>query len=112
MKFFEYWRKKENDTDLLGLENLLQRNLVPVVPTQEFVAGLRKSLLNQIPQEVELTLTTQKRKLQTGLVITGGILGGVLVILSGVRGIISFVGIFALLINWFRQYSQHTPTAS
>jgi len=110
MKLFEIWRKK--DTGLLGVENLLQRNLVPVVPTQDFVAGLRKSLMNQIPQEVEHTLTTQRRKLQTGFVIIGGILGSVLVILSGVRGIISFIGIFALLINWLRQYSQQTPTAS
>jgi hypothetical protein len=110
MKFFERWKK--NESDLKSIENLLQRNLVPVVPAQEFVAGLRQNILNQIPNEIEVAISAQKKNLQTGLVVTGGILGGILIVLSGLRGLISLVGMATLLINWFRQYSQQTPTTT
>jgi len=112
MKLFERWTKKKSNEDLSGVENLLRQNLVPVIPSQEFVAGLRLNLLNQIPQDVEVAISKQKRNIQTGLVVTGGILGGILLILSGVRGIVSLVGMVALIINWIRQYTQQAPTTT
>ncbi|HBY07792.1 MAG TPA: hypothetical protein DEH22_08420 [Chloroflexi bacterium] len=112
MKFLNWWKNTELDDDLLSLENILGRSLISVVPRQEFIEDLRHGLMNQIPEEVELAISNQKKNIQTGLIVTGGILGGVMIILSGLRGIVSLVGVTALLINWIRQNIQQTRALS
>ena len=98
------WKNKNKDLD--KVENHLQRNFIPIIPSQDFVAGLRNNLLIQFPQEVEEIVAEQRTKLQTGLVVTGGIFGGILIVLSGVRGFVSLLGVFILLINWFRNHQK------
>lgn len=111
MKWFKWWKKNEIDEELQGLESKLQRILVPVVPRSEFVGGLRKRLLKQVP-EIELTVQPQNQALQTGLLITGGIVGGIFVVLTGVRGLVSLVGVIGLLVSWLKQNSQDSTTPS
>jgi hypothetical protein len=103
-RLFLRWRDRNHNLD--EVENLLRSNLVPVIPSQEFVAGLRKNLLFQFPQEVEEMVNQQRTKLQTLLVITGGVFGGALIVLSGVRGVISLMSVFVLLISWLRNHQK------
>ena len=109
MKWIRWWKKNELDEGLQRLESKLQLTLVPVIPRSDFVSGLRQNLMKQA-SEIELTPETQNRTLQTGLLIASGILGSIFVVLTGVRGLISLVGVGGLLISWLNQNTQN-PTA-
>ena len=111
MKIIKWWQKNETDEDLQGLELKLRMTLTPVIPRPEFVAGLRKSLLKQVP-EINLTLEPQNQKLRTGLLMAGGVLGVAAMVLTGVRGVVSVVGVVGLLISMIKQSSQDTPAPS
>ncbi len=111
MKIIKWWKKNETNEDFQGLELKLQTTLIPVIPRPEFIAGLRKSLLKQVP-EINLTLEPQSQKLQTGLLITGGVLGAMAMVLTGIRGLVSVVGVIGLLLSIIKQYSQDAPMPS
>ena len=111
MKWFDRWKKVEMDAEIQDLEFKLERALSPVVPRPEFVAGLRRNLMRQAP-EIDLVPVTQNQKLQTGILITGGVLGAFAMVLTGVRGVVSIVGIIGLLISIIRQNSQEAPAPS
>lgn len=111
MKWTKWWKKNEVDEDFQELELRLQSTLIPVIPRPEFVAGLRENLLDQIP-EIDLILEPQSQKLQTGLLITGGVLGAVAMILTGIRGVVSIVGVVGLLISLIKQNTQDSRMPS
>ena len=111
MKWFSWRKKTEVDADLQISETKLQHALLPVTPRVDFVQGLRRNLLQQFP-EVELPPSKQNQNLQTGLLIAGGILGSVFMVVAGVRGLVSLVGVLGLLINWLRQDGQQSPSTS
>ena len=111
MKWFDRWKKAEIDAELQGLELKLENALSPVIPRPEFVAGLRKNLLQHTP-EIDLVPASQNQKLQTGILITGGVLSALAMIFTGVRGMVSIVGIIGLLISLIRQEAQKTPASS
>jgi hypothetical protein len=111
MKWFRLWKKTEVDQELQILEERLQETLVPVAPRAEFVEGLRRNLLLQLAG-VELTPAAQNQNLQTGLLITGGILGGIFVVLAGIRGIVSLIGMAGLLISLLKQDTQQPASTS
>jgi hypothetical protein len=111
MKWLNWWKKTEADKDLQDLEMRLQGALVPVAPRAEFVEGLRKNLLVQF-SGVELTRPEQNQRLQTGLLVAGGVVGSVFVVLAGVRGIVSLVGVVGLVVSLFKQNSQQSASPS
>lgn len=110
MKWFRWWKKTELDQDLQALEGRLQETLIPVAPRAEFVEGLRKSLLVQL-SGVEISPKVQNQNLQTGLLVTGGIVGSIFVVLAGIRGIVSLFGVAALLISWLKT-NEPQPSSS
>jgi hypothetical protein len=112
MKWFGWWKKTEEDQELIDLEMRLQETLVPVAPRAEFVEGLRRNLLIQFSGIELLAPADQNNNLQTGLLITGGILGGIFVVLAGVRGIVSLIGIVGLLISLLKQETQQPVSTS
>jgi hypothetical protein len=111
MKFF--WRKPA-DNETLRMESLLQETLTPVEPRAEFVTDLRQNLLDRFPHHRTVTLAAPEKpdKLQTVVLVTGGIMGSILLVASGIRGIISLVAAVLLFISWLRQNTQQqSPTA-
>ena len=93
--------------DLEQLELQLKRVLIPVAPRPEFVKGLRRNLVRQCSEVVQ---APKPSKLQTSILVTGGVLGFVLALLTGVRGLMSLVSVVALLWQWTkRNGSQESP---
>lgn len=109
MKWFDRWKKTELDVELRGFELKLEDALTSVDPHPEFVIRLRKNLLKQ-NLEISLIPEPQNQKLQTGLLVTGGILSVILMVLAGVRGVVSVFGIIGLLISFIKQNSQEAST--
>jgi len=102
----------ELDEDLQRVETELSEKLIQIEPETQFVIALRQNLLKQLPN-VELTPSPpQHQVLQTGLLVAGGILGSVFVLLTGVRGFISFIGIVGLVISWIKQNSRDSLVSS
>ena len=111
MKWLTWWQKKISDEEIEGLELKLQSALTPVAPRPEFAEGLRKRLLKQTP-EISVAIEARRQKIQTGLLITGGVFGAVAMIFTGIRGIVSVVGIIGLLISMIKQEMQDAPAVS
>ena len=109
MKWFAWWKTDISDEEVRGLEAKLLANMIFIPPRPDFVAGLRQSIMRQIPEEVELAISTQKKRVQTGLLVAGGIFGGFLMLVSGIRGLVSLVGAMTLLVNWIRQNPSLSP---
>ena len=110
---YHFLKPKELDDDLEMFEIKLQHILIPVKPDTKYVHSLRRKL-NQRYKELELQPGQPKYTLlQTGLLLSGGIIGSLFVVLTGVRGFISVIGLVGLLINWFKRYSQENlaPTS-
>ncbi len=110
MKFF--W-KKQTDSRTLRIETLLQETLTPVDPRPEFVTGLRQNLLDRFPRRNAVTVAEPEEtsKFQTAVLVTSGILGSVLLVMSGIRGIISLIAAILLFVSWLRQNAHRgSPT--
>jgi hypothetical protein len=108
MKLKNWFQKNNKEADFQTIEDKFQSILVKVDPRPEFVSDLRKNLLMQF-SEVEFAMVPKGQKLQTGLLITGGVLGSFAMILTGVRGAVSIIGIIGLLISVLKHTSQDTP---
>lgn len=114
MKLFDtiyhFLKPKEHDEDLQMFEIKLQHILTPVNPNTKYVKSLRRSL-HQKYKELELQPNQPKHTaLQTGLLLSGGIIGSFFVLLTGLRGLISVIGLVGLLINRHKRYSQENLT--
>ena len=116
MKIFDtlyhFLKPKELDSDLQLFEITLQHTLIPVKPNSKYVQSLKRNL-NQRFKELELQPSQPKHTiLQTGLLLSGGIIGSFFVVLTGLRGLISVIGLVGLLISRYKRYSQEnlTPT--
>ncbi len=107
MKWNYWWQRNELDDELQNLELNLKAALIPVNPRPEFVDDLRNRLMKQ-PLEIDLVREPKNQKLQTGLLITSGVLGAIAIVLTGVRGAVSIAGIIGLLINVIKQNSQNS----
>ncbi len=111
MKWINWWKKNVGDDEFLNLELKLQSSLTPVGLRTEFVDGLRKNLLKQMPK-IDLSVEYQSPKLQTGLLITGGALGALAMVLTGVRGLISVIGVVGLFVSMIKHHSQESSAPS
>jgi hypothetical protein len=110
MKLFDtkyhFMKPKELNKDLQMFEIKLQHILIPVKPNSKYVHTLRQKL-SQRYEELELQSGQPKHTaLQTGILLSGGIIGSFFVVLTGFRGIISVIGLVGLLINRYKRYSQ------
>ena len=111
MKFF--WQKSNKD-EILQMEKILQESLTPVAPQPEFVADLRQNLLVQFPRwyttgVAESSEPARAGKLQTGILVASGIAGSILLVISGIRGILSLIAAITLLMN-MRHNSRHSAS--
>jgi hypothetical protein len=109
---YQLIKPKELESDLQLFEIKLQHILLPVKPNTMYVNSLKRNL-NQRFSELELQPSQPKHTvLQTGLLLSGGFIGSFFVVLTGLRGLISVIGLVGLLINRYKRYSQEnlTPT--
>jgi hypothetical protein len=116
MKFFdkllEKIRHNELDDSLKIFEDALDEKLKPIQVRKQFVLDLRNSLLRQMPRLEQSRIQPQHKKLRTGLLISGWILGSVLIVTTGVRGFLSIIGVAGLIISWMKQNSQESFSPS
>jgi hypothetical protein len=100
------FRKPELDDDLREFERQLSAVLNPVVPRADFVSDLRFNLMRQNFKRVPVP--EKKIILPETALIASGIVGIALALISGVRGIVSLVGVIGLLVSWLRQQEQQS----
>jgi hypothetical protein len=109
---FGFLKPSELDEDLQRFEIELQQTLIPVIPYPQFVTTLRQSLLSKFPDSDLHPAPPQQQILKTGLLVSGGIIGSIFVVLTGIRGLISIIGFIGLILSWYKQYSQESLTPS
>jgi hypothetical protein len=106
------WKiNSELDKELQDLEKVLSENLIRVDPRTQFVNDLRQGLLRQFTN-VEMAPSPQHKILHTGLLVTSGILGSIIVIGTGIRGLVSLLGVMGLVISWFKQNTNGSVAPS
>ena len=110
-KLLSWQKKSELVEELQDLEKILHENLIPVDPRPQFVNDLRRALLRQFIN-AEISPSRQHKILHTGLLVTSGILGSIVVIITGIRGVVSLVGVVGLVISWFKQNSHSSVAPS
>jgi hypothetical protein len=107
-----FLKPRDLDEDLQLFELKMHQTLVPVPPNPKFVISLRQRLMKQFPSLDLQPARHQYQTLKTGLLVSGGIIGSLFVVLTGIRGFISIIGLIGLLINWYKRYSQESLSPS
>ena len=95
MKFRFPWRKKINDTANMKLEGLLKATLLPLTPRHEFVSDIRQGLVGD--GEGLIFGRISPKTLRMGVLGIGAALSGALLIVTGLRWVISLLGALGLL---------------
>jgi hypothetical protein len=76
--------KNKLPKDLMRIEKQLNAVLKPVQPRMDFVQDLRGQL------DLEMAQKMKSKKVKTGLLVAGGIVGAVVMIVTVIRTIISW----------------------
>jgi len=92
--------RRLNSQEILSLEEKLKETFYPITPRKEFVENLNNRLMATSfePDRVRLKNETQNR-----FVFVSGFIGGLLIILTGIRAIISITGGISLLLHHYRK---------
>ena len=104
--FYRFLKPKKIDEDLQKFEIKLQHIFIPVAPNTKYVDSLRRNLSQRYTERELQPEQPKNSALQTGLLLSGGIIGSFFVVLTGLRGLISVVGFAGLLINKYKRYAQ------
>ncbi|MFC2052768.1 hypothetical protein ACFLV7_00500 [Chloroflexota bacterium] len=78
--------------NLQELESNLREILQPVVPSQDFVADLKKRLLRYPRWKIALP-----GMLKSIMLVSAGLISGVIILVSGMRAIVTILGTFKIL---------------
>jgi ribose/xylose/arabinose/galactoside ABC-type transport system permease subunit len=81
-----------NQYNLQDLESNLREFFQPVVPSTIFVAGLKKSLLRYPRWKIALPGV-----LKSIMLVSAGLVSGVLILVTGIRAIVTILGTFKIL---------------
>ena len=93
MKFRWPWQKRTEDEELASLDAMLDSTFQPVSPSNDFLTGLRETLI----ASEQKVLGFSRRTFQQLLLILGAIASGVLLIFTGMRTILNIIGAFGRL---------------
>lgn len=96
-------KKTDLDEDLKLLEMKLREFLQPVPPRTEFVTELYSKILSSDYQNSSKILPIN---IPNKLLVAGGIIGSILLLITSIRGLISFLGFAGLLINYLQRNSR------
>lgn len=103
---------KMNDKELQRIEARLQDTFSFQKPKTQYIQKLREDLLRKFPN-IETTLSEPKPPaIQTGLLVAGGVLGSIFVFLTGIRGLVSLIGVGGLIISIIKQNAEESYTAT
>lgn len=96
MKIKLPWQKKQSKLgkDLQSLEEKLESTLISVEPRSDFVKGLRTKIVGA-PEKSSTHLSN--KKVQKGLLVAGGVVSFLLMVLVGLRVIITILGAIGLI---------------
>ena len=81
-----------NQYNLQDLESNMREFFQPVVPTPDFVADLKKSLLRYPRWKIALP-----GMLQSIMLVSAGLVSGILILVTGIRAIVTILGTFKIL---------------
>ena len=94
--------------DLASVENALAGILQPVRPSHEFVGGLRSRLLSKNPG---LAFGSPNKKWQNALLVGGAVVSAIVLLVAGIRALISLLGTLGLL-HQLNQQTKNKRTAT
>ncbi len=105
------FRKKQLviDSEMLNFEKKLGMVFRPVEPRKEFVSGLRMRLMKH---EVQPAATVVPQWVKNPYVIAGGVVGGLVILFTGIRAIISITGGIGILFYHMNQKSKDQPSVA
>ncbi len=110
MKLFN---RKQHTLDLEKIEARLAAAMQPVSPRAEFVSDLRARLLKSAPAPsptLQLDIAG-KANSPRGWLVAGGVAGSAVMLIIGLRGLLSIVGLIGLLLQR-RQSEEPLPATS
>jgi hypothetical protein len=97
------WGRKQKEQDLIAIERHLQAVLKPVKPRPEFVRDLRRQLVSQF-SNLEPDPKTDTRQLL--LVSAAGFLSGTLILVLGIRTVLTLLGALGVIHQFKRQLDE------
>lgn len=108
MKFFN---RKQYTLDLEQIEARLATTMHPVAPRAEFVSDLRARLLKSTPALAPQFNKPEKTNIPRGWLVAGGVAGSAVMLIIGLRGLLSIAGLIGLLLHR-RQSEDPLPATS
>ncbi|MEK6222977.1 MAG: hypothetical protein N2D54_12090 [Chloroflexota bacterium] len=108
MKLKLFWKKSKDSNELGILENQLDILFLPVAPQIEFVQGLRNELVGDSKKH---KLTLSPSKMRNGLIWVGGVASVFIMVMAGLRAIITLLGAVGIVqqINKQNQSTAEAP---
>lgn len=106
MKIF---RREDPDLEssLKRLENQLMEALQPVPPRRQFVNSL---YIKMVAKDFPTATPGFSQKVSNGVLITGGIVGSVIMLVTGIRGLISLISFVGLVFQHLSRGSRRQQT--
>ena len=95
MKFQFPWQRKSAQSKYVKLEGLLEATLKPVAPRQEFLIDLRQELVGK--KAAALFGRISPKTLRMGVLGLGAALSGALLMVAGLRWVVSLLGALGLI---------------
>lgn len=95
MKIQFPWRKKSAQSEYKELEGLLQSTLRPVSPRKEYLNDLRRDLVGK--KAAPLFGRISPKTLRMGIFGIGAALSGALIMVAGLRWVLSLLGALGLI---------------
>ncbi len=86
---------QEKKLNLKPIETKLEGILYPVTPRPAFVLALRQRLDEEMAQRIK------KAKMKQGLLVVGGLVGGILMIVTVIRSLTSWPEFTKTIDEWF-----------
>jgi hypothetical protein len=92
--------------DLLKIEGRLQEVLQPVRPRREFVEELRVRL------DQEMVRKIKTKKVKTGLLVAGGVVGLAVMVISLIRSLTAWEGVIQSISKYFDKFRKREQPLS
>lgn len=106
MKFKLPWQKRSKKNKMIALEEKLSSALKSVEPRAEFVQQLRSQLVGE-PKKKRFGFTPAK--LQSGLLVFGGVVSAVLMVMAGFRALVTLLGTLGIIGQVKKQIDDSAP---
>ena len=92
--------------DLMKVENKLKKALQPVKPPAMFVSDLHKQL------DLEMAKKNTAKRVKTGLLVAGGVVGIAVMMITLIRSLISLPGMIKSIAEKFPRLKKREQAAS